>query len=67
MEYLNKYQANDICNFCALFNKTCYGKMWELNKPSQNHYCPNFKDRQYSKEPTEYHLKKFSEYISKNN
>lgn len=68
MDYLNKYQDNDICNFCALFNKTCNGnKMWELNKSSQNQYCPNFKDRYYTKETTEYHLKKFSEYTAKNN
>lgn len=67
MDYLNKYQTNDICNFCANFNKTCNGKMFLLNKQSQNNYCPEFKDRYYAYEPTEYHLKKFSEYTSKQN
>lgn len=67
MDYLNKYQTNDICNFCAKFNKGCNGKMWELNKDSQNNYCPEFQDRIYVKEPIQYHLKKFSEYTSKNN
>ena len=67
MDYLNKYQANDICNFCAKFNKGCNGKMFDLNKPSQNHYCGGFQDRIYVKEPVKYHLKKFSEYTSKKN
>lgn len=67
MDYLNKYQTNDICNFCNKFNKSCDGKMWLLNKASQNNYCPNFEDRKYANEPIEYHLKKFSEYTSKNN
>jgi len=67
MDYLNKYQTNDICNFCNKFNKTCDGKMWKLNKASQNNYCAEFEDRIYVNEPIQYHLKKFSEYTSKNN
>lgn len=67
MDYLNKYQTNDICNFCSKFNKGCNGKMFDLNKPCQNQYCPDFKDRRYIEEPIQYHLKKFSEYTNKKN
>ena len=62
MDHLNNYQTNDICNFCDKFNKDCDGKMFYMNKESQNNYCPSFKDRKYVNETPEYRIKKFSEY-----
>lgn len=67
MEYLNKYQANDICNYCNKFNKSCSGKMWTQNEVYVNQYCPEFENRKYCYEPTEYHIKKYTEYTNKKN
>lgn len=67
MEYLSKYQTNDICLFCNKYHKSCQGKMFELYKPSVNHYCSNFEDRYHTSETTEKHIKRFSEYTNKKN
>lgn len=67
MDYLNKYQTNDMCNFCDRFNKDCKGKMFYYHKECQNNYCPAFRDRIYANETPEYRIKRFSNYNKTSN